>query len=162
MAATVLVVPLTGLGPEQIAEALADPDARLGLILEATVAAFEADPSEPLEFHPMEHADLVHHQHWLLEPTVVGAHDLQQLEELGLISAAAAGDSLSFWPTVRGRAAVTDAASYLERLAREADDEGEKSRLRRWATRLRAGDVAVGVVGGTSAALIRALIGLWH
>lgn len=142
-------------------EALADPDRRLGLILEATTAAFEADPSEPLQFHPMQQADLVRHRHWPLQPEVVRAHDLQQLEDLGLVASAHGRRSMTFWPTVDGRAAVKDAPGYLERLAQETDDEGEKSRLRRWAERVRAGDVAVGTVAGSaSGALIRALMGL--
>lgn len=143
-------------------DALSDPDRRLGLILEATVTAFEADPSEPLVFHPARQVDLVQHEHWPLQPDVVRAHDLQQLRDLGLISTAAAGRrSLTFWPTIQGRAGVKDAAGYLDRLAREADDESEKSRLRRWAERLRAGDLAVGTVAGSaSGMLIRALMGL--
>jgi hypothetical protein len=142
-------------------EALADPDRRLGLILEATVTAFEADPSEPLQFHPMHQADLVRHRHWPLQPEVVRAHDIQQLEDLGLIATATGRQSMTFWPTIHGRAAVKDAPGYLERLARETDNEGEKSRLRRWAERLRVGDVAIGTVAGsTSGALIRALMGL--
>lgn len=142
-------------------EALADPDRRLGLILEATVTAFEADPSEPLQFHPMQQADLVRHRHWPLQPEVVRAHDLQQLEDLGLIATAPGRRSTTFWPTIDGRGAVKDAPAYLERLAQETDDEGEKSRLRSWAERLRAGDVAVGTVAGSaSGALIRALMGL--
>jgi hypothetical protein len=64
-------------------DALLDPDRRLGLILEATVAAFEADPSEPLQLHRLEDADLVRHQHWPLQPEVVRAHDLQQLGVYG-------------------------------------------------------------------------------
>jgi hypothetical protein len=142
-------------------EALADPDRRLGLILEAIVRAFETDPSEPLQFHSMQQADLVRHPHWPLQPEVVRAHDLQQLEDLGLVATAPGHRSSTFWPTVHGRAAVKDAAGYLERLARETDDDREKSRLRQWAERLRAGDVAVGTVAGSaSGALIRALMGL--
>jgi len=141
-------------------EALGDPDRRLGLILEATVTAFEADPREPLQFHPKEEVHLVRHQYWPLQPEVVRAHDLQQLEDLGLIATAGEHRSVTFWPTFHGRAAVKDAPGYLERLARETDDEGEKSRLRRWAQRLRAGDIAVGTVAGASGAVIRALMGL--
>lgn len=48
--------------------ALADPDRRLGLILEATVTAFEMDPSQPLQLDAMQQADLVRHTHWPLEP----------------------------------------------------------------------------------------------
>jgi hypothetical protein len=143
-------------------EALCDPDRRLGLLLDATVTAFEADPREPLQFHPLEQVGLVRHSHWPLQPEVVRAHDLHQLEDLGLIATTAAGErSLSFWPTIQGRAAVKDAPGYLERVARETEDEGENTRLRRWAEHLRAGDVAVGTVAGSaSGALIRALMGL--
>jgi hypothetical protein len=140
-------------------EALADPDGRLGLILEATVAAFEADPSQPLQFSAMFQADLVEHPHWPLQPDVVRAHDLQQLEDLRLIATAGTRETMTFWPTIHGRAAAKDAIGYLERLARETDDEGEKSRLRRWAAHLRAGDVAVGTTASTSGVLIRALLG---
>jgi hypothetical protein len=149
---------LAGIAPD---EGLGDADRRLGLILEATVTAFEADPSEPLQFHRMHQADLVRHPHWPLQPEVVRQHDLQQLEDLGLIASTSGRRSMTFWPTIHGRAAVKDAAGYLERLAREADDEAERSRLARWAERLRAGDVAVGTVAGSaSGALIRALMGL--
>ena len=140
--------------------ALADPDARLELILHATASAFAADPSQPLQFHPMQQADLVRHPHWPLQPDVVRAHDLQQLEDLGLIATAAAGRSLTFWPTIGGRLAVSDAAGYLERLARDSDDDSEKSRLQLWAKKVRAGDVVVGTVTSTGGALIRALMGL--
>ena len=142
--------------------ALRDPDRRLGLILEATVTAFEADPSQPLQFHPLDQVDLVRHPHWPLQPEVVRAHDLHQLEDLGLLATTAAGKrGLTFWPTIQGRAAVKDAPGYLERVARETEDEREKTRLRRWAGHLRAGDVAVGTVAGSaSGALIRALMGL--
>lgn len=90
-------------------DALTDPDRRLGLILEATVEAFEADPTEPLLFIPGWQAPIVRHPHWPLQPEVVRAHDLQQLEDLGLV-ATAPDQHTTFWPTVRGRAAVKDAA----------------------------------------------------
>lgn len=150
------------LGGVAAEEALADPDGRLGLILEATAKAFEADPSQPLRFERFyQQAHFVRHPHWPLQPDVVRAHDLQQLEDLRLIATAiaAADSSMTFWPTIRGRAAVKNAVGYLERLAQETEDDGEKSRLRRWAARLRGGDIAVGTITSTSGALIRALIG---
>jgi hypothetical protein len=84
----------------------------------------------------------------------------RRLEDLGLIATAAGGRSLTFWPTIRGKAAVSDAAGYLERLAGESDDAGEKSRLQQWAKKVRAGDVVVGTVTSTGGALIRAHMGL--
>lgn len=142
-----------------IASALADPDRRLGVVLEATVNAFERDPSEPLHFAPMQQVDLVQHAHWPLSPDVVRAHDLQQLGDLGLIGTAPRGRDCAFWPTPDGRAAVRDPARFLDRRAVEATDERERSRLRQWAERIRAGDVAVGVAGSVTGGLIRALIG---
>jgi hypothetical protein len=149
-----------GAGERDLSAALADPDRRLGVILEATVAAFEADPSEPLHFAPMEQIDLVQHAHWPLSPDVVKAHDLQQLIELGLVSSTPRGRDSAFWPTSDGRAAVHDPAAFLERRADAIADDSEASRLRRWAVRLRASDVAVGAAGGLTGGLIRALIGL--
>jgi hypothetical protein len=142
------------------ASALADPDRRLGMILDGTVTAFETNPSEPLHFAPMQQIDLVQHTHWPLQPDVVRAHDLQQLQDLGLIATSSRGRDTAFWPTIDGRAAVKDAAGYLDRLAQQTSDEREKSRLRRWAERLRAGDVAVATVAGSTSAVIRALMGL--
>jgi hypothetical protein len=149
-----------GVGEEAVSSALADPDRRLGVILEATVEAFDRDPSEPLHFAPMQQVDLVQHPHWPLSPDVVRAHDLQQLADLGLVGMAPRGRDGAFWPTPDGRAAVHDAAGFLDRRATETTDEHEKSRLQQWAERVRAGDVAVGTAGGVTGALIRALIGL--
>lgn len=141
--------------------ALSDPDRRLGLILDATVAAFEADPAQPIQFAAMDQIDYVSHAHWPLQPDAVKSHDLDQLEQLGLISTRARGQDTDFWPTPTARAATKDAAGYLERLADAAPEEAERSRLARWAERLRAGDFAVSAVAGTaSGALIRALMGL--
>lgn len=150
-----------GAAEELAQSALADPDRRLGMILEATVAAFEADPSEPLHFASMQQVDIVQHAHWPLQPDVVRSHDLQQLEDLGLVSTSPRGRDAAFWPTPNGRAAVHDPAGYLERLAQEAADERERSRLQTWADRLRAGDVTVGTVAGSaSGLLVRVLMGL--
>jgi hypothetical protein len=142
------------------AEALADPERRLELILEATVRAFNADPSEPLHFTPMDQIDIVAHPHWPLQPDSVHEHDLRQLEDLELISTSPRGDDLAFWPTSTARAALPDVASFIDRLADEAPNESEQSRLRRWVVRIHAGDFAVGTAAGTaSGALIHALMG---
>jgi hypothetical protein len=143
----------------QMARALGDPDQRLGLILEATIEAFEADPAEPLRVWPMASVDLVRHPHWPLQPDVVRMHDLQQLEELGLVSSSLQDRGKAFWPTTDGRAAVHDPAGLLERRSKSAASEHEAGRMRRWAEKLRAGDLTVGVVAGTATAVVRALIG---
>jgi hypothetical protein len=147
-------------GSAQEHEALADPDRRLAVILEATVAAFEADPSQPLLFLTAMQTELVRHPDWPIEPDVVRAHDLQQLAELGLIATSPGPKSMTFWPTLAGRAAVHDAAGFLYKRSLDVEDEEEKSRLRRVAERVRAGDIAVGTVTGATSAVIRALMGL--
>jgi hypothetical protein len=145
---------------QQMRAALADPDQRLGLILEASVQAFEADPAEPLRIWSMAGADLVRHRHWPLQPDVVRMHDLQQLEELRLISSSPEDRGRAFWPTTDGRAAVHDPVGLLERRSQSATSEHEASRLRRLAEKLRASDLTVSVIAGTATAAVRALIGL--
>lgn len=137
-------------------EALADPDERLGLILKATVTAFEGNPAQPLMFiRTWESNNVVRHPCWPLDPEVgVMPHDLQQLEELDLIPK----DSEFFVPTLRGRAVAGDPVGYLERIARDTDDEGEQSRLRGLAERLRVGDVVVGSTAANVGLVIRGLI----
>lgn len=135
-------------------------DRLLGLILEAIVAAFESDPTEPLHLAPMDQTDCVSHPHWPMQSNAVTRHDLDRLEELGLISTRQYDLDLDFWPTVRARAAMKDVEGFLARLADEAPDEIQRSRFARWAERVRAGDVAVSAAGGTaSGMLIRALMG---
>lgn len=142
-----------------VAAALRDPDQRLGVILQATVEAFEADPAEPLQIWPMASVDLVRHPRWPLQPDVVRMHDIQQLEELGLLGSSTEERGRAFWPTTDGRASVHNAPGLLERRSETAASEGEAARLRHWAEKLRAGDLAVGVVAGSATAVIRALIG---
>lgn len=60
----------------EAATALNDPDRRLGMIPEAIVQAFEANPAEPLHLWPMAGADPVRHPNWPLQPDVVRVHDL--------------------------------------------------------------------------------------
>lgn len=97
----------------------------------------------------MASVDLVRHSHWPLQPDVVRMHDLQQLEDLGLVSSSPQDRGSAFWPTTDGRAAVHNAPGLLERRSETAPSEDEATRLRRWADRLRAGNLTVGVVAGT-------------
>jgi hypothetical protein len=145
-----------------VAEALSDADRRLGVILDATVAAHEADPSEPSHLASMDHGTYVDGVHWPIERDVVRHHDLAQLEDLDLVATRPVGDGqdLDFWPTANGRKAVKNPAAVLEEKALEAVSAEESSRLRRWADRFRAGDFAVSAAAGTaSGAFIRALMG---
>lgn len=146
---------------DDLTGALSDVDRRLGIILEATVAAHEADPSEPLHFASMDQLDYIHHAHWPIERDVVRRHDLAQLEDLGLVATAPAGTSdLKFWPTPLGRQAVRNPASLLEERASTAVEPTERSRLQQWSERFRAGEFAVSTAAGTaSGMLIRALLG---
>lgn len=141
-------------------DALTDPDRRLGLILEAANTAFSADPSEPIYLNSMQQLDYVSHEHWPLQPDVVREHDLDQLERIGMIATRREGAAIAFWPTPDAREALRDVPAYLERRAEAASSEVEKSRLRGWVDRLRAGDVAVGATTGTlSGILVRVLLG---
>jgi hypothetical protein len=139
------------------ADALQDPDERLGVILDAVVAAFEKDPSTPLLLLRTQQVDIVRHPKWEIEPDVVRMHDLRQLEYLDLIGWDGGNE---FFPTPRGRQASRNPAALLAQHADETEDEAERSRLRRLAERFRAGDVAVGTAGGVTGAAIRALLGL--
>lgn len=139
------------------AEALRNPDTRLGVILDAIVAAFEKDPASPLLILRKEEIDIVRHPHWGIEPDVVRMHDLRQLENLELIGW---DGTTEFFPTPRGRMASKNPAAFLAQRADEVEDEAERSRLRRMAEKFRAGDVAVSTVGGVTGAAIRALLGL--
>ena len=141
-------------------DALADPERRLGVILESAIVAFNRDPGTPLRFAAGGQLELVTHPGWPLEPDAVRSHDLQQLEQLGLVASRQRGDELTFWPTVEAREAMGDVASYLEKLADEAVGDAQRSRLMMWAQRVRGGDLAVGATAGTlSGALIRGLMG---
>lgn len=142
---------------QALAQALKNPDQRLGVILDAVVDAFEGDPGTPLLLIRTDQVDIVRHPHWGIAPDVVRLHDLRQLEELGLIGWE---DSTQFYPTPWGRMAVRNPATFLSQRADQTEDEEERSRLRRWAEEFRAGDVAVGAAGGLTGAVIRALLGL--
>src|SRR3954454_11986204 len=84
------------------AEALRDADARLGVILDAVVEAFEDDPATPLLMLRTDQVDIVRHPHWPIEPDVVRMHDLRQLEDLGLIGW---DGPTQFFPSPKGRLA---------------------------------------------------------
>lgn len=139
------------------AEALRDPDARLGVILDAIVEAFHKDPATPLLILRTDQVDLVRHPHWAIEPDVVRMHDLRQLEDLQLIGWDGA---TAFFPTPKGRMASENPAAFLAQRADEVEDEEERSRLRGMAEKFRAGDVAVSTVGSVTGAAIRAVLGL--
>jgi hypothetical protein len=139
------------------AEALKDPDARLGVILDAIVQAFEKDPATPLLILRTGQVDIVRHPHWAIDPDVVRMHDLRQLEDLELIGW---DGTTAFFPSPRGRMASRNPAAYLAQRADQIEDEEERSRLRRMAEKFRAGDVTVSTVGGLTGAAIRAVLGL--
>lgn len=141
----------------QRAAALKDPDARLGLILDSIVKAFDSDPATPLLILRTDQVDIIRHPHWPIEPDVVRMHDLRQLEDLQLIGW---DGSTDFFPSPRGRMASRNPAAFLAQRADETDDEAERSRLQRVAEKLRAGDIAVSATGGLTGAAIRALLGL--
>jgi hypothetical protein len=136
--------------------ALSDPDERLAVILKAIVDAFEADPSEPLLLLRTSSVDMVRHGGWAIPPDVVRHHDLSQLQELGLVGWES---QTEFYPTPAGRMAVDNPAALLSERAEQTEDEAERSRLRAWTEKIRAGDVAVSATSGLTIAAIRALLG---
>jgi hypothetical protein len=138
-------------------DALANPEERLAVILKAIVDAFEADPSEPLLFIRTSSVDIVRHGGWAIPPDVVRHHDLSQLQELGLVGWE--GET-EFYPTPAGRTAVKNPAALLSERAEQIQDEAERSRLRAWAEKIRAGEIAVSATSGVAVAAIRALLGL--
>ena len=99
-------------------QALKDPDQRLGVILDAVVDAFEADPSVPLLLIRTAGSDIVKHPHWGIAHDVVGMHDLRQLEGLQLIGW---DGSTQFYPTPQGRSAARNPAVFL---SQRADERG--------------------------------------
>lgn len=99
-------------GSDPHAEALADPDRRLGVILEAIVTTFRADASVPLHFAGMDQADYVEHPHWPLQPDAVHAHDITQLEHLGLVDTQPRGADFAFWPTQLANTALSDPVGF--------------------------------------------------
>jgi hypothetical protein len=139
------------------AEALANADGRLGVILDAIVEAFESDPATPLLMLRTDQVDVVRHPHWRIEPDVVRMHDLRHLEDLQLIGW---DGTTAFFPTPPGRMASRNPAAFLAQRADEVEDEEKRSRLRRMAQKLRAGDIAVSTAGGLTGAAIRAVLGL--
>lgn len=141
---------------EALNEALSNPDQRLAVILKAIVDAFNSDPSEPLLLLRTDHVDIVRHPGWAIPPEVVRHHDLSQLVELGLVGWES---DTEFYPTPSGRMAVDNPAALLSQRAEQTEDEVERSRLRSWAERIRAGDVAVSATSGLAIAAIRALLG---
>jgi hypothetical protein len=143
-------------GKEALADALSDPDQRLAAILKAVVDAFDADPSTPLLLLRTSSVDLVRHPGWAIPPDVVRRHDLSQLRDLGLVGWES---ETEFYPTPSGRMAVKNPAALLSQRAEQTEDEEERSRLRSWIEKIRAGDIAVSATSGLTIAAIRALLG---
>jgi hypothetical protein len=139
-----------------LTEALSDPDQRLAVILKAIVDAFNSDPSEPLLLLRTDSVDIVRHPGWAIPPDVVRHHDLSQLQELGLVGWES---ETEFYPTPSGRMAVNNPAALLSERAEQTEDEEERSRLRSWTEKIRAGDIAVSATSGLTIAAIRALLG---
>jgi hypothetical protein len=137
-------------------EALSDPDQRLAVILKAIVDAFNSDPSESLLLLRTDHVDIVRHPGWAIPPEVVRHHDLSQLVELGLVGWES---DTEFYPTPSGRMAVDNPAALLSERAEQIHDEVERSRLRAWVEKIRAGEIAVSATSGVAVAAIRALLG---
>jgi hypothetical protein len=146
-------------GGDADADGLADPDRRLGVILEAIVAAFRSDVFEPLHLAVMDHADYVQHPHWRLQPNAVREHDIAQLEDVGLVATRSRGADLAFWPTPLAGQALSDVLRFLEQLADSADDEPERSRIRALVARMTESFAVSAVAGTASGAVIRALMG---
>jgi hypothetical protein len=128
----------------------------LAVILKSIVDAFNADPSEPLLLLRTAQVDIVRHPGWAIPPDVVRHHDLSQLVELGLVGWES---ETEFYPTPAGRMAVDNPATLLNERAEQTEDEAERSRLRAWTEKIRAGDVAVSATSGLTIAAIRALLG---
>lgn len=80
---------------------------------ETAVDAVEADPSEPLRLHRMQQLDYVEHPHWPLQPDAVREHDLDQLQELNLLTARPSREINRVWPTTAARRALRDVPAYL-------------------------------------------------
>jgi hypothetical protein len=138
------------------AAALNDPDERLGVILDAIVEAFEKEPDTALLTIRYDQGVIIRHPAWPIEPDIVRPHDLDQLTHLGLLGWTG---TTEFWPTPRGRMASKNPEALLTELAEETADEGRRSRLRSWAEKMRAGDVAVGTATSLTGTVIRILLG---
>lgn len=145
-----------GADAQNRAAALKDPDERLGVILDAIVEAFEKDPETALLILTYDQGAIIRHPRWPIEPDVVRPHDLDQLTHLGLLGWTG---TTEFWPTPRGRMATSSPEALLAELAEESTDEGKRSRLRMWAEKMRAGDVAVGTATSLTGTVIRILLG---
>lgn len=141
---------------EKRAAALKDPDERLGVILDAIVEAFEKEPETALLMLGYDQGAIIRHPHWPIEPDVIRPHDLDQLTHLGLLGWTG---TTEFWPTPRGRMALRNPDALLTELAEESTDEEKRSRLRKWAEKIRAGDVAVGTASSLTGTVIRILLG---
>lgn len=144
--------------PNPYVEALADPDARLATVLEATVDAHAQDPSRPLTLTEYQQVAVVLDERWVLPPQALGFHDLDPLQRLGLVGTRRlSARTTEFWPTPSGRQARRDPAGYVEVVADRTEDPARASRLRAAAQKLRLGDVGVAGAGSGLGHILRAL-----
>ncbi len=73
-------------GATAIAEGLGDADRRLGLILEAVVDAYAADPSEAVTLLSYDQGDVIFSDAWPLPPDVARRLDFVLLEDARLVT----------------------------------------------------------------------------
>jgi hypothetical protein len=139
---------------ESLVETLREPDRRSGLILDSVVAAYRADPSEPLHLAVMDQADYVRHPAWPLPVDAARMHDFELLEDVGLVAISPRGRDYAIVPTKAGRDVVERPLEMLEQAVEAADSGDRRSRLERVADRLRSGEVAANAAGGTISGLI--------
>ncbi len=141
-------------GAEAIAEGLKDPDRRLGLILEAVVDAYAADPSRGISMFEYDHADLVMQGAWQLPPDAARRHDFVLLQDAGLVKVIPTGETaIDVVPTSTGRAVVDNALEALEELIEDAEEDPKTQRRL-----LRARDKVVAATKATAPGLVSGII----
>lgn len=145
-------------GADVIADGLRDPDRRLGLILEAVVDAYAADPSEPVMLFEFDQGSVIHSDAWQLPPDVTRQHDFVLLEDIGLVRILRTADSIGIVPTGRGRDVVANFGQALDELIEESEDHATKTRLTRAKERITT--LGSSAVSGTiSGLVVKALMG---
>lgn len=145
-------------GADVIADGLRDPDRRLGLILEAVVDAYAADPSEPVMLFEFDQGSVIHSDAWQLPSDVTRQHDFVLLEDIGLVRILRTPDSIGIVPTGRGRDVVANFGQALDELIEESEDHATKTRLTRAKERITT--LGSSAVSGTiSGLVVKALMG---
>lgn len=141
-------------GAEAIAKGLKDPDRRLGLILEAVVDAYAADPSQAVTLLDFDQGEIVLSDAWPLPLDAARRIDFVLLEDASLVKIipTAGSSNIDIVPTGLGRDVVTGALGALDELVEDAEDEKDKRRL----TRVR--EKVVGAGKATAPGVISGLI----